>query len=106
MKLKIVFSFLLVVVLLTPYTYAASMDTVEVLNAAMNKKIKAVVITPTDDAKGKGYPVYLLHSFADTFKTLVTNVQPIKEDADVFRFIIVCSGGGRSQDIRYKVSNA
>jgi S-formylglutathione hydrolase FrmB len=67
------------------------------MSTAMNKKIKAVVVTPADYAKGKDYPVvYLLHGFGDTYRTWVTYVPAIKEDADVFHFIIVCPDGGRS----------
>jgi S-formylglutathione hydrolase FrmB len=97
MKLKLGFGFLLVVVSSIQFLYAASVDTVEVMSTAMNKKIKAVVVTPADYAKGKDYPVvYLLHGFGDSYRTWVTYVPAIKEDADVFHFIIVCPDGGRS----------
>ena len=91
------FIFFLVTVVLARESNAATVDTVDVFSAAMNKKIKAVIITPADYAKGKDFPViYLLHGFGDTYRTWVTNVPAIKEDADAFHFIIVCPDGGRS----------
>lgn len=79
------------------YLFAANVDTVEVHSTAMNKKIKAVVITPAGYSAGKDFPVvYLLHGFGDTYATWVTNVPRIKEAADAYRFIIVCPDGGRS----------
>ncbi len=76
---------------------AANVDTVEVLSAVMNKKIKTVIISPADYANGKEFPVvYLLHGFGDTYATWVRNVPAIKEDADAFHFLIVCPDGDRS----------
>src|SRR5215203_3512012 len=75
----------------------ATVDTVEVFSSSMQKKIKAVVILPSDYTTAKEYPViYLLHGFGDTYATWVNNVPSIKEDADTYHFIIVCPDGARS----------
>lgn len=96
MKIKRIVSFLLFIVLANAIN-AANVDTVDVFSTAMNRKIKAVVITPLDYAKGKEFPViYLLHGFGDTYRTWPTNVPGIKDDADAYHFIIVCPDGGRS----------
>jgi S-formylglutathione hydrolase FrmB len=96
MKLDLL-GFLFTIALFSQRVEAASVDTVEVSSSAMIKKIKAVVITPADYAKGKDFPVvYLLHGFGDTYRTWATNVPSIKEDADTYHFIIVCPDGNRS----------
>jgi len=38
----------------------------------------------------------LLHGFGDTYATWVTSVPSIKDDADAFRFIIVCPDASKS----------
>ena len=76
---------------------AASVDTVEVESAAMHKKIKTVVITPSGYSSGDAFPVvYLLHGFGDNYATWVKNVPAIKEDADLYGIVIVCPDGNRS----------
>ncbi len=88
--------FFLLPLLTSKTLQAATVDTVEVFSMAMNKKVKAVVITPADYAKNKDYPVvYLLHGFGDNHATWVANVPGIKEDADTYRFIIVCPDAAR-----------
>ena len=62
--------------------FAAKVDTVETFSAAMNKKIKAVVITPASYATAQAlHVVYLLHGHSGNY-------------ADQYGFIIVCPDGG------------
>lgn len=97
MKAVLRLSFFIPLFFFCPGLQAAIVDTVDMYSAAMNKKIKTVIITPAGYATGKDYPVvYLLHGFGDTYATWVTNVPSIKDDADAFRFIIVCPDASKS----------
>ena len=59
---------------------AASVDTVEVESAAMHKKIKAVVVTPSGYSNGDAFPVvYLLHGFGDNYATGLKMYPPLKK---------------------------
>ena len=54
--------------------YSAKVDTVETTSPSMNKKIKAVVITPDSYSKNKRFPVvYLLHGYSDNYAGLTIN---------------------------------
>jgi S-formylglutathione hydrolase FrmB len=76
---------------------AAQVDTVEVYSQAMNKKIKVVVISPSDyKTLGELPVVYLLHGFGDDYATWSKNVPAIKADADLYKFFIVCPDGSKS----------
>ena len=75
--------------------FAATADTVSTYSAAMQKKIKAVVITP-DAYPGSGaLPVlYLLHGWSGNYADWVTNDPEIEDLSDLYRVIIVCPDGG------------
>jgi S-formylglutathione hydrolase FrmB len=73
---------------------AAKVDTVETFSTAMNKTIKAVVVTPDAYAKLKSMPVvYLLHGAGGNYKNWVDNVPEIKSMADQYQVILVCADG-------------
>lgn len=70
---------------------AATVDTVDVFSAAMNKKVRTVIITPNGYAVGKDYPVvYLLHGYSGNHSDWLRNVPSVKDDADLYRVIVVC----------------
>jgi S-formylglutathione hydrolase FrmB len=73
---------------------AASVDTIVTRSASMKKDIKAVVILPDNYTKNTSYPVvYLLHGAGGNYADWVKNVPEIKEDVDIYQFIIVCADG-------------
>lgn len=75
---------------------AAKTDTIETYSVAMNKKIKAIVITP-DSYGDKALPVlYLLHGHGGSYADWLYNAPAIKEAVDLYQFIIVCADGGVS----------
>ena len=72
-------------------------DTVETYSAAMNKKIKAVVITPSGYDTAREYPVvYLLHGYSDNYSGWVKKAAGVAGNADKYNMIIVCPDGGFS----------
>ncbi|ANI89652.1 XynC protein [Arachidicoccus ginsenosidimutans] len=74
---------------------AATVDTVSVYSAAMERNIKSVVILPDSYDRKKPLPVvYLLHGFSGSYADWVTKVPAIKTYADEYNFIIVCPDGG------------
>ncbi len=74
---------------------AFKVDTVETFSAAMNKKIKAVVITPDKYAAGKEFPVvYLLHGYSGNYSDWVKKAPGVQKYADQYDLIIVCPDGG------------
>jgi S-formylglutathione hydrolase FrmB len=76
------------------FSFAAKVDTVLTHSTAMNKDIKAVVITPDSYSEGKPLPtLYLLHGAGDAFSGWVKKVPAIKQYADDFKMIIVCPDG-------------
>ncbi len=77
---------------------AAKTDTVETWSAAMNKKIKAVVYTPEQYAKGKDFPViYLLHGYSGNYSDWSRKAgEAIGRTADQHGFLVVCPDGGFS----------
>ena len=92
MNKKLFSSFLIVLFISVQTVKAANVDTIEVFSAVMNRKIKAVVITPADYAKGKDSPVvYLLHGFGGAYDNWVRNMPFIKEVAEVYYILIVCA---------------
>ena len=73
---------------------AASVDTIVTRSASMKKDIKAVVILPDNYDKSTSYPVvYLLHGAGGNYADWIKNVPEIKEDVDLYQFIIVCPDG-------------
>lgn len=76
---------------------AAKVDTVETYSQSMNKRIKAVVITPDNYIKGKEFPVvYLLHGYGGDYSNWVTKAISISEAVDTYQLIIVCPDGNNS----------
>lgn len=73
---------------------AAKVDTVLTRSHAMNKDIKAVVITPETYAQAAEFPVlYLLHGYSDNYSKWVNAVPAIKDLSDNYGIIIVCPDG-------------
>lgn len=76
---------------------AASVDTVETFSDVMNKKIKAVVITPESYKTDKALPVvYLLHGHGGNYSSWVKSAPNIKKISDDYKVIIVCPDGNVS----------
>ena len=74
--------------------FAAKVDTVETVSASMNKKIKAVIITPDDYTSGKDFPVlYLLHGYSGNYSNWPTRTA-ISQLADRYHMMVVCPDGG------------
>ncbi|MCP9762647.1 alpha/beta hydrolase [Lacihabitans soyangensis] len=80
---------------------AAGIDTLEINSQAMNKVLKAVVITPKSYKKSKkNYPVvYLLHGGSGNYKNwtqLTPDKTLVSRLADTYDVIIVTPDGGTS----------
>jgi len=76
---------------------AASVDTVETFSAAMNKKIKAVVIKPDSYHSDLKLPViYLLHGHGGNYANWIKSAPNIKKLSDDHQVIIVCPDGNVS----------
>jgi S-formylglutathione hydrolase FrmB len=76
---------------------AAVVDTVETFSPSMNKKIKAVVITPDSYANGKEFPViYLLHGYSDDYSGWIKKSKGVDKLSDLYNVIIVCPDGSTS----------
>lgn len=90
LKLILVFCFCSPAVL-----WAASVDTLDTFSSSMNKKIKAVIITPDGYKKsGKRFPVvYLLHGYGSNYSHFIKAIPELKEHADAFGQILVCPDG-------------
>ncbi|TZF82327.1 esterase family protein [Pedobacter sp. BS3] len=74
--------------------FAAKVDTVETVSASMNKKIKAVIITPDDYTSGKDFPVlYLLHGYSGNYSNWPQKTA-ISQLADRYQMMVVCPDGG------------
>ncbi len=82
----------------SPLTRAASVDTVSVYSAAMQKEIKCVVIKPSAyKNKKKQFPaVYLLHGYSGWYSNWLLRVPQLKDHADKLELLIVCPDGGHS----------
>ncbi|SIO22028.1 alpha/beta hydrolase [Algoriphagus halophilus] len=87
--------------LLTPFilflfinSLLASVDTVATFSKAMNKEIKALVITPNSYSSDKSYPVvYLLHGYSGNYKSWLEGAPQIEELAEQYQLIIVTPDG-------------
>ena len=76
---------------------AAKVDTVETFSAAMNKKIKAVIITPDSYATGKEFPVvYLLHGAGGNYSSWLKVTSKLTDYADQYNLIITCPDGSKT----------
>ena len=75
--------------------FAAKVDTIVVQSKAMDKKVKAVVITPQIYNQANIYPVlYLLHGYSDNYATWIKRAPNVKDLCDQYNFMIVCPDGG------------
>ena len=98
--MKISLAFLLSV-LIIHMASAAQVDTLEITSAAMQKKLKAVVVTPTGYKKSKtNYPVlYLLHGGSGGYKDWLSKTPDrmlVHKLSDQYNIIIVTPEGGSS----------
>ncbi len=98
MTLKIrffpIFSILL---LLSFISKASKIDTVTTFSNIMNKKIKAIVVTPDNYDKMDNLPVvYLLHGYGDSYDGWVKKGAGFEKNADLHNIIIVCPDGNFS----------
>lgn len=75
--------------------FAAKVDTIEVHSASMDKMIKNVVITPSQQSKKKQkHPLlFLLHGAGGNYSTWIKSVPELKKYADQYGVIIVCPDG-------------
>lgn len=93
MRKRLIFSGLFL--LIVQYLWAAKVDTVETVSVAMNKKIKAVIITPDKYATGKEFPVvYLLHGYSGNYADWIKKAPVVQKYADQYEIVIVCPDGG------------
>ncbi|MBK8877490.1 MAG: esterase family protein [Haliscomenobacter sp.] len=80
---------------LLPLAQAARVDTVDTFSSAMNKIIKAVVITPASYDGVKEFPVvYLLHGYSGSYRDWVRMAKNVEGYADKLNILIVCPDGG------------
>lgn len=92
------FLFTALFLIVTGFSYAAKVDTLQIPSVVMNKNYKAAVVLPNSYAKGKSvYPVlYLLHGayghFHDWLKS-TPNKNTVKDLADQYNIIIVMPEG-------------
>lgn len=94
MKYKFTFILALTFFSLLSLRVLASVDTVATFSAAMQKEIKAVVITPKDYSESKDYPVvYLLHGYSGDYKAWLNQVPQLENYADQYDLIIVTPDG-------------
>lgn len=77
---------------------AATVDTVTIRSAAMQKDFKCVVIKPEAyKKKNTSYPtVYLLHGYSGNYSNWIVRVPQLKQHADTYGVLIVCPDGGYS----------
>ncbi len=73
---------------------AAKVDTVETTSQVMNKKIKAVIITPDTYSTSRQYPViYLLHGAGGSYSSWPKSAPNIGALADTYNLIFACADG-------------
>ena len=95
--MKISKAFILCVLLGFQSLLAANVDTVITYSPSMQKKIKAVIVTPDDYSNVKKYPVlYLLHGYSGDYAGWINGMPNSKSLADTYRYIIVCPDGAYS----------
>ncbi len=94
-KVKSIFSCLVFFVIIWSNAIAARIDTVSTYSAAMQKQIKAVVITPDAYPESGALPMlYLLHGWSGNYADWVTRDPEVGDLSDLYRVIIVCPDGG------------
>ena len=97
MKKKLSVITLLLLLIFINKIKAAKVDTVETFSPSMQKKIKAVVITPDNYQQGTVFPVvYLLHGHGGRYSDWIKNAPQIKVCSDLYHEIIVCADGNVS----------
>ena len=75
-------------------SFSATVDTIEVYSASMQKKIKTVVIKP-ENSKTTAIPtLYLLHGYSGNYSNWVTKAPYIKTLVDRYNYMVVCPDGG------------
>jgi hypothetical protein len=77
--------FLSLCLLLSFYSYSASVDTVMIYSSAMKKNVKCVVVKPDSYSKetSKRYPVvYLLHGAGGDYANWIKRVPSIQKAVD------------------------
>lgn len=77
--------------------WAATVDTVQVFSEAMQRDIRAVIITPQTyiAEEGQRFPVvYLLHGYSGNYADWITKAPKIQALADHYQLILVCPDGG------------
>lgn len=97
--MKILHRYLLFVIplLVIKTSFAAKVDTVETFSPSMNKKIKAVIITPDSYSNGKEFPVvYLLHGAGGNYAAWLDVTSKLTDYADQYNLIIACPDGNKT----------
>lgn len=93
-----IINFLLTNLLLTIFglgAFAASVDTVSTHSKAMDKTIKAVVITPSNyELTDSVQVIYLLHGYGGDYANWIKRVPELTTLADQYQVMIVCPDGG------------
>jgi S-formylglutathione hydrolase FrmB len=91
-KTAIVF---VIAIFIQAFTYAASVDTINIFSKAMKVSKKCVVILPDSyQNQNNSFPVlYLLHGYSGDYANWIQKVPEIKNYADKFQMIIVCPDG-------------
>ena len=94
MKKKYTLILLLFLFLQGSNVFSASVDTVETYSVSMQKKIKAVVVTPNSYSKGDKFPVvYLLHGYGGKYSSWIKLAPAISDLADRYQMMIVSADG-------------
>lgn len=90
--------FLFLLLGLSLYARAGSVDTVTIRSSRMQKDFKCVVVKPNGYKKNKAsYPaVYLLHGYSGAYNNWIQRVPQLKAFADAYQVLIVCPEGGYS----------
>ncbi len=77
--------------------WAATVDTVQVFSEAMQRDIRAIVITPEayQAKKDQHFPVvYLLHGYSGNYADWIIKAPEVQVLADHHQLILVCPDGG------------
>jgi len=86
---------LYILLLFVSFSYAQTVDTLQVFSQSMQKELKNVVILPDSyKTESKTYPVlYLLHGAYGKYSDWIKKVPEIKDYANQYQMIIVCPDG-------------
>ncbi len=87
---------ILVPILWASLTHAASIDTISVHSAKMQKDISVIVVVPDGSGTGLGFPsVYLLHGYGGSFKDWQSHMD-LRPLAEKYQTIIICPDGSKA----------